>query len=208
MKTRDRRKVVGIDVSKTNADHGVGKKARAQRSVVTDAAGLAALAEELARGNVQLVAMEATGGYEQPVLKALAAAKVKVALLQPERVMHFARSQGTRANRRPRLRGYRELRGDERCAGLGGAERGSRGGNGTRTSSRRAHQGLNAGEKPPSDGDGRACSRVDSDPHRVPHQAGARRREAAPEAHQVGAAERGAIRAAEVGPWRWCFDGC
>jgi len=41
--------------------------------------------------------MEATGGYEQPVLKALAAAKVKVALLQPERVMHFARSQGTRA---------------------------------------------------------------------------------------------------------------
>jgi len=98
-KARDPR-VVGVDVSKKTlmvSSYGVGKKARAQRSVVADEAGVAALAAELARDKVRVVAMEATGGYERRLLKALDAAKVPAVLLQPERVKNFARSQGTRA---------------------------------------------------------------------------------------------------------------
>jgi transposase len=99
MKARDP-KVVGIDVSKTAlmvSSYGEGKTARARQEVVQTERALAPLIRALVRDGVSLVAVESTGGYELPVLKALHEAKIAVAQLPPEQVKAFARSQRKRA---------------------------------------------------------------------------------------------------------------
>ena len=98
MKARDQR-VVGIDVSKKTlvVSSYEGGKARPQCTVTQDEAGLSGLVKALKRDGVRLVAVESTGGYELALCKALHAAKVPVARLQPEQVKAFARSQGRRA---------------------------------------------------------------------------------------------------------------
>lgn len=97
-------KVVGIDVSSKTlmvSAYGAGRRSRAQRSVALCEEGLADLVKALARDKVELVAMEATGGYERRLLKALSGAKIPSALIQPVRVKDFARSQGRRAKTDP-----------------------------------------------------------------------------------------------------------
>ena len=47
------------------------------------------------------VVCEATGGYEQPVVRALQAADIPVSIIEASRVRHFARAQGQRAKTDP-----------------------------------------------------------------------------------------------------------
>ena len=58
---------------------------------------LAGLAEELRRLRVRLVALEATGGLEVPVVLALARRGVPIHRCEPSRARHFAKALGVRA---------------------------------------------------------------------------------------------------------------
>ncbi len=92
--------IVGIDVSKDVLDVHVspqGLDFRVQR----DQAGLAALIARLKPLAPQLVAMEATGGFETVVAAALAAEGFPAAVVNPAQVRHFAQAMGRRAKTDP-----------------------------------------------------------------------------------------------------------
>ncbi|MGZ2434381.1 hypothetical protein ACVI1T_006343 [Rhizobium redzepovicii] len=83
--------MVGIDVSKAHLDVAVEGK----RTVVrfdNDAAGRAALATAIA--GAELVVVEATGGYEMATVRALMAADIPVAVVNPRQIRDFARASG------------------------------------------------------------------------------------------------------------------
>jgi transposase len=84
----------GLDVAKPSLElHFQGRL----HSLANDPKGHARLLKLLrATPGVQLVC-EATGGYEQPVVKALQAANVPVSVVEASRVRYFARAQGLRA---------------------------------------------------------------------------------------------------------------
>lgn len=87
---------VGIDVSKPWLDayrHPDG----AQQRFANDAAGWAAMLAWLSGLNILRVAVEASGGYERDVVKALSEAGLVVRILDPWRVRLFARARGRRA---------------------------------------------------------------------------------------------------------------
>jgi transposase len=63
-------------------------------SVARDAAGLAALANWLIEHRVSIVALEASGGYEDEVIERLTAAGLRVARLNPLKVRRFAQAKG------------------------------------------------------------------------------------------------------------------
>jgi transposase len=84
---------VGIDVAKDGLDVHVRPTGEAFR-IVRDDAGLAGLAERLARLRPALVALEATGGYEVTVAAALASAGLPVAVINPRQIRDFARATG------------------------------------------------------------------------------------------------------------------
>ena len=84
----------------------------AKLSLALDLAGKAYTLENQAKGHAQLlkllrpypqvhVVCEATGGYEQPVVRCLQAAGVSVSIIEAGRVRHFARAQGQRAKTDP-----------------------------------------------------------------------------------------------------------
>lgn len=58
------------------------------------AAGLAGIVDDLVCAGVALVVLEPSGGYERPLLEALWAAGIAVALVPAQRVRHFARAGG------------------------------------------------------------------------------------------------------------------
>jgi transposase len=83
----------GIDVAKDWLDvaiHGVGQPWR----VTPDEQGLAGLTGTLREQGVDLVVVEATGGYEVPVTASLGIAGLPVAVVNPRQVRDFARSLG------------------------------------------------------------------------------------------------------------------
>ena len=82
----------GIDVSKNWVD-----VALAESEAGLDRASPAKAAKWLKRRGVCLVALEATGGYELPMLHALAREKIPVARLNPRRVRQFAGALGKEA---------------------------------------------------------------------------------------------------------------
>lgn len=84
---------VGIDVSKDWVDVAVRPTGEVWRVGGSQEAvdGLVRRLQDLAP---HLVVMEATGGYEIPLVAALGAAGVPVAVVNPRRVREFARSQG------------------------------------------------------------------------------------------------------------------
>jgi transposase len=84
---------VGIDVSKDEVVVAVAPTGTTW-SVRTTAAGLSGLVAKLQRLAPTLVVLEATGGYEIPVLAALCDAELPVSLVQPARVREYAKSQG------------------------------------------------------------------------------------------------------------------
>lgn len=84
---------VGLDVSKATVAVAVTPTDAAWTSETT-AAGLKALVRKLRKLAPTLVVLEATGGYEIPVLAALCDAELPVSLVQPQRVRQYAQSQG------------------------------------------------------------------------------------------------------------------
>ncbi|MGH2395260.1 MAG: IS110 family transposase, partial [Candidatus Limnocylindria bacterium] len=87
------RTFVGIDVSKERLDVHVLPSAEAF-VVVHDDEGVAGLSRSLAGLGACLVVLEATGGLQERVAAALAAAGLGVAVVNPRQVRDFARSTG------------------------------------------------------------------------------------------------------------------
>lgn len=85
--------VVGIDVAKQNLD--VFALAHQQQcAVANDAAEHGELIGWLKSLGVRVAVMEASGGYEQTIAKALRQAGFDVRIVDPKRVRHFAKAAG------------------------------------------------------------------------------------------------------------------
>ncbi len=91
---------VGIDVSKEQLDVHV-HPAGTVLSLSRNGAGIEELIGALAAIAPQLVAVEATGGFETVVVAALAAAGLPVVVVDPARVRAFAAALGRRAKTDP-----------------------------------------------------------------------------------------------------------
>jgi transposase len=86
--------VVGIDVAKARLDLQASTAPPLVERFANDEAGHAALIARLEPQAVQLVVMEATGGYEAPLACALQAAGLAVAVVNPRQARDFARALG------------------------------------------------------------------------------------------------------------------
>ena len=84
---------IGIDVGKTDVTVAVHPSGATWTSA-TSASALRAIARRLAALAPRVVVLEATGGYEIPVLGALAEAEVPASLVSPARVRAFAHATG------------------------------------------------------------------------------------------------------------------
>jgi transposase len=84
---------VGIDVAKDALEVALGPQA-ATRRFANDDAGHEALIDALGAQAVDLVVMEATGGYEAPCACALQAAGFAVAVVNARQAREFARAMG------------------------------------------------------------------------------------------------------------------
>jgi transposase len=84
---------LGIDVAKDTVELA-SEPAGLSGPFSTDPAGLAALLRVVQAQPVTLVVVEATGGYEAPVVAALATAGVPVAVVNPRQVRDFAKALG------------------------------------------------------------------------------------------------------------------
>jgi transposase len=91
---------VGIDVSKERLDVHVLPDGEAF-GVARNAKGIDELIERLGGRLVNLVAVEATGGFETVVAASLAAAGLAVAVVNPAQVRAFANALGKRAKTDP-----------------------------------------------------------------------------------------------------------
>jgi transposase len=82
-----------VDISSSRLDACVGRHGPAS-SFANHAEGIAALAAFCHAHQVQLVAMEATGGYEQQAFAQLSEHGLPTAILNPRAVRQFAQSMG------------------------------------------------------------------------------------------------------------------
>lgn len=86
---------IGIDVSKKILDVASRGAELKLRRVDNDETGHTTLIEALrSLGEITLVVLEATGGYEMPIAAALAAEKISVAIVNPRQVRDFAKGVG------------------------------------------------------------------------------------------------------------------
>jgi transposase len=83
---------VGIDVSKDHLDHAARAGGLAREA--NDDRGIAAVIDRLAADRPARIVVEATGGLETPLVAALAAAGLPVAVVNPRQVRDFARAVG------------------------------------------------------------------------------------------------------------------
>jgi transposase len=89
---------VGLDVAKLSLQlHLAGRF----HPLANDAKGHAQLLKLLRDHPEAHVVCEATGGYEQPPVRALQAADIPVSIIEASRVRYFARAQGQRAKTVP-----------------------------------------------------------------------------------------------------------
>lgn len=84
---------VGIDVSKTRLDVAV-RPSGATKSVPYDAFGIHTVVEWLSVVTPTLIVLEATGGLERAVLRALVAAELPATVVNPRQVRDFAKATG------------------------------------------------------------------------------------------------------------------
>jgi transposase len=89
---------VGLDVAKSSLQLDLAGQSH---SVANDSQGHTQLLKLLDRHPGAHVVCEATGGYEQPAVRALQAAEVSVSIIEAARVRYFARAQGRRAKTDP-----------------------------------------------------------------------------------------------------------
>jgi transposase len=91
---RDQRPNAGIDVSKQHFDVCLGTE---EQRLVNDANGWDALIAKFKNAAVDLVVIEATGGYERGLVCALQGAGITVARVNPRQARDFAKSMGVLA---------------------------------------------------------------------------------------------------------------
>ena len=84
---------LGVDVSKTSLDLSFGQSDPA-RTILNEPQSIRRLVRELRDQSPTLIAMEATGGYERPLMHALLDVGLPVVRLNPLRVRRFAQSRG------------------------------------------------------------------------------------------------------------------
>ncbi len=87
---------VGVDVSSEHLDAAFGPEGQVRRFCNT-AAGIRKLIRRLRGIDVEVVLMEATGGYESALAEALGGASLPVAVVNPRQVRDFARAMGVLA---------------------------------------------------------------------------------------------------------------
>lgn len=85
--------ICGVDVSSRDLQARIGREG-AERSFTNSPEGMAELADFCRQQGVQLVAMEATGGYEKQAFVQLWARGFPVAILNPRAVRRFAEGMG------------------------------------------------------------------------------------------------------------------
>src|ERR1700677_5416258 len=82
---------VGADVSKSRLDvHHAGQT----QAIRNDARGIGGLVGRLRRLQPRLIVVEATGGYERPLVYGLSKAGLPVVRVNPLHVRRFAQSRG------------------------------------------------------------------------------------------------------------------
>jgi transposase len=87
------RTICGVDISSTSLEARIGRQGAAG-SFPNHPEGIAALAAFCHAPQAELVAMEATGGYEQQAFAQLSEQGLPVAILNPRAVRQFAQSMG------------------------------------------------------------------------------------------------------------------
>lgn len=85
--------VVGIDVSKAQLDTAFGAEGEVA-GFGNDEQGISRLLERLSAVRPSLVVIEASGGYETAAATAIAAARWRLAVVNPRQVRDFARATG------------------------------------------------------------------------------------------------------------------
>jgi transposase len=90
----------GIDVSKDRLDVMVLPEER-RSSVSNDTAGWAELVEQLHGSSIAAIGIEASGGYERGVIRALLAAGMPVRQVNPFKLRQFAKASGVLAKNDP-----------------------------------------------------------------------------------------------------------
>jgi transposase len=90
----------GIDVSKDRLDVMLLPEEECA-SVSNDAAGWAKLVEQLRGFSIGAIGLEASGGYERGVMRALLAAGISVRQVNPLKLRQFARASGVLAKNDP-----------------------------------------------------------------------------------------------------------
>lgn len=85
---------VGVDVSKEHLDLAFAADPASARRLTNDPAGLDALVRLLLERRPARVVVEATGGYERPLVAALIAAGLPAVVVNPRQVRDFARALG------------------------------------------------------------------------------------------------------------------
>ena len=90
----------GIDVSKDRLDVMILPEERCS-SVPNDAAGWANLVEQLRGCSIAAIGIEASGGYERGVMRALLAAGIPARQVNPFKLRQFARASGVLAKNDP-----------------------------------------------------------------------------------------------------------
>jgi len=93
-------RIVGLDISKLKAD-GCIRSLQLDLSQPSTPEGQAAMVAWLRANAVGTAVMEASGGYERGWAKALREADIKVRIVDPKRVRHFAKSAGQHAKNDP-----------------------------------------------------------------------------------------------------------
>ena len=91
---------VGIDISKASFDVAVRPTA-ARFSVAAEGGGVETVVERLRRLTPTLIVLEATGGLERPLVRALIAAALPVIVANPRQVRDFAKATGQLAKTDP-----------------------------------------------------------------------------------------------------------
>src|ERR1700720_4926724 len=91
--------IVGIDIAKEKIDAAI--RFGAQTSFANSAEGRHELLAWLKEHGVRKAVMEASGGYERSWARLLREAGVEVAIVDPKRVRHFAKSAGAAGQKDP-----------------------------------------------------------------------------------------------------------
>ena len=90
----------GIDVSKDRLDVMILPEER-RSSVSNDASGWAKLVKQLRGSSIAAIGIEASGGYERGVMRALLVAGMPVRRVNPFKLRQFARASGVLAKNDP-----------------------------------------------------------------------------------------------------------